>query len=62
MSTFNDIEMKDSNGDTFRIDLPFEFTSWNKAVVRNCHEGQAEFSWSDIVGSIRDMIEEKKRK
>ena len=59
MSTFNDIEMCDANGETFRIDLPFEFSEWNKAVIRNCPPSETELSWEDIAGSIAGLIKEK---
>ena len=59
MSTFNDIEMCNANGESFRIDLPFEFAAWNKSVVRNCPPSESELSWEDIAGSLQGLIEEK---
>ena len=58
MSTFNDIEMFDENGETYTIDLPKEFAQWNRATVRANPEG-AEFFWSDIAESIKELISEK---
>lgn len=53
--------MLDSNWETFRIDLPFEFTAWNKEVVRNNMSVKSEVSWANVVGSLKDMIEEKSK-
>lgn len=60
MSTFNDIEMYDANGESFTIDLPKEFAQWNKMIVRSCPKG-AELSWSDIAENIKELISEKSK-
>ena len=59
MSTFNDIEMRDANGERFRIDLPFEFTAWNKSVVRNCPLDDAKYPWDSIALEIEKMIKSR---
>ena len=58
-STFNYIEMFTGDGVSVHIDIPEEFSKWNKAVVRNSQTRNAEFSWEDIKGSIEGLIEEK---
>jgi len=47
------------DGVSVHIDIPEEFSKWNKAVVRNSQTRHAEFSWEDIKGSIEGLIEEK---
>ncbi len=59
MSTFTDIEMRDANGERFRIDLPFEFKAWNKSAVRNCQLDNAEYPWDSIALEIEEMIKSR---
>jgi hypothetical protein len=52
MSTYNDIEMLDEQGDSFVIEVSEVFSKWNQEIVRKS-SCDALWRW----GSIVDMLE-----
>jgi hypothetical protein len=53
MSTFNDIEMLDENGESFSIEVSEVFSKWNQEIVKKS-SCEALWRWESIV----DMLEE----
>ena len=58
MSTYSDIEMYDEHGESYIIDIPREFSAWNREAAGTCPIA-LEYPWESIALEIEKMIKSR---